>query len=104
MAVVRGAGVFHLVNEGRASRFELARETARLAGFDPDRVRPVSTTDFLARYPLPAPRPADGTLVNRRAAAMGVALRPWAEALAAYAPLLGRELGIAADNVSIPGG
>jgi dTDP-4-dehydrorhamnose reductase len=104
VAAVRGAGIFHLVNEGRASRFELARETARLAGIDPDRVRPVSTADFLARYPLPAPRPADSTLVNRRAAALGITLRPWEVALRHYAPTLGAELGLAADSVSIPGG
>jgi dTDP-4-dehydrorhamnose reductase len=104
LAAVQGAGVFHLVNEGCASRFALARATARHAGFDPNRVRPVSTADFLARYPLPARRPVDSTLANRRASALGITLRPWEDALRHYAPELGAELGIGADNVSIPGG
>jgi dTDP-4-dehydrorhamnose reductase len=93
LAALRGSGVFHLANEGRASRFELARETARLAGFDPERVRPISTEDFLARYPLPARRPPDSTLRNLRAANLGVTPRGWREALRAYAPSLAAEIG-----------
>ena len=34
------AGVLHYANAGRASWFDLARETFRRAGADPDRVRP----------------------------------------------------------------
>jgi dTDP-4-dehydrorhamnose reductase len=94
LAAARGAGIFHLVNQGRASRFELARETARLAGFDPDAVRPVSTSEFLARYPLPARRPANSTLRNFRAARLGVQLRDWREALADYVPSLAAEIGL----------
>jgi dTDP-4-dehydrorhamnose reductase len=67
-------------------------------------VRPVSTADFLARYPLPARRPVDSTLANRRASTLGITLRSWEDALGHYAPDLGAELGIGADNVSIPGG
>ena len=43
LASRRGEGVFHLVNGRRASRFTLARETARIAGFDPQQVTPIST-------------------------------------------------------------
>jgi dTDP-4-dehydrorhamnose reductase len=93
LAALRGSGVFHLVNAGRASRFELARETAREAGFGPGRVRPVTTEAFLARYPLPARRPADSTLRNVRAAALGIELRDWRAALGAYAPILASEIG-----------
>ncbi len=91
---IRGRGVFHLVNAGRASRFELARETARLAGFDPEFVRPISTKEFLKRYPLPARRPPNSTLLNVRAAQLGVTLRDWRAALASYAPTLARELDV----------
>jgi dTDP-4-dehydrorhamnose reductase len=97
VAARRGAGIFHLVNEGRASRFELARETARLAGLDPDLVRAISTAAFLERFPLPARRPADSTLCNARAAALGVNLRGWREALADYVPTLATELGLRND-------
>lgn len=102
LTVLRGAGVFHLVNEGRASRIELARETARLAGIDPELVKPVSTAAFLARYPLPARRPPDSTLRNTRAAALGIALRDWREALAAYVPKLAQDLWL--EPASIGGG
>jgi dTDP-4-dehydrorhamnose reductase len=94
VAARRGSGIFHLVNAGSASRFELAGETARFAGLDPETVRPISTAAFLDRYPLPARRPADSTLRNVRAAAIGVVLRDWRAALASYVPDLARELGL----------
>jgi dTDP-4-dehydrorhamnose reductase len=94
LAAVRGSGVFHLVNAGRASRFDLARETAREAGFDPELVRPVTTEAFLTRYPLPARRPADSTLRNLRAGALGIELRDWRAAVRAYAPVLAAEIGM----------
>lgn len=93
-AALRASGVLHLANEGGTSRFGLARETARLAGLPPELVRPTSTAAFLARYPLPAARPADSRLANIRAAALGVALRPWPDALADYVPHLAAELGL----------
>ena len=92
LAVTRGCGVFHLVNEGSASRFTLARETVRLAGYDPDLVRPISTEEFLKRYPLPARRPPDSTLRNTRAASLGIRLRDWRQALQTYVPDLMVEL------------
>jgi dTDP-4-dehydrorhamnose reductase len=93
LAAARGRGVFHLVNAGRASRFDLAREAARQAGFDPALVRPVTTEAFLMRYPLPARRPADSTLRNVRAGALGVELRDWRDALDAFASVLASEIG-----------
>jgi dTDP-4-dehydrorhamnose reductase len=92
LAIRRGEGMFHLVNEGRASRFGLARETARIAGFDLEQVRPISTEAFLERFPLPARRPADSALRNLRAAALGIRLRDWDEALGEYIPVLAAEL------------
>jgi dTDP-4-dehydrorhamnose reductase len=92
VAAERGGGIFHLVNEGRVGRFDLAQETARLAGLDVDRIRPVTTAEFLEQYPLPAARPADSTLRNRRAAERGVVLRDWRLALRAYLPTLAAEV------------
>ena len=81
LAIARGSGVFHLVNAGRASRFALAQEIARRTGFDPELVRPISTIEFLEKYPLPARRPADSTLRNLRAELLGVTLRDWRAAV-----------------------
>ncbi|MGH2614073.1 MAG: dTDP-4-dehydrorhamnose reductase [Thermomicrobiales bacterium] len=104
LAAARGSGIFHLVNEGRASRFALARHMATLAGFDPEQVRPVSTAAFLEQYPLPARRPPDSTLHNRRAAALGITLRGWREALEAYAPVLAAEMRARAVAAPVGGG
>ncbi len=97
MALVglRPAGILHLTNEGSTSRFELAREVATLAGLDPERIQPTTVEAFLREYPLPARRPADSSLENDRAASLGVVLRPWREALAAYVPKLVIELDTA---------
>jgi dTDP-4-dehydrorhamnose reductase len=46
--------LLHYANAGTASWFDLAQEVFRAAGLDPDRVRPVSSTEFVR----PAPRPA----------------------------------------------
>lgn len=94
LVAARGAGIFHLVNAGRATRYDLARAVAALAGFAPAAVAPTTTAAFLARHPLPARRPADSTLANTRAAALGITLRPWEDALAAYVPRLATELGL----------
>lgn len=94
-AAARASGVLHLANSGGASRFGLAQETARSAGLPDSLVQPTSTAAFLAKYPLPAARPADSRLVNTRAAALGVTLRDWRLALAEYVPLLAAELGLA---------
>ena len=72
-------GVLHYVNAGTASWFDLARETFRLVGADPARVRPVSTEAF----PRPAPRPAWSVLSTRVVDRAGLpAPRPWQGALA----------------------
>jgi dTDP-4-dehydrorhamnose reductase len=104
LAKRRGEGIFHLVNDGRASRFTLARETARVAGFDPEQVRPISTKAFLEQYPLPARRPADSTLRNLRAATLGVTLRDWREAVREYVPVLAAELLPERERASVGGG
>src|SRR5699024_8840188 len=89
----RPSGIMHLANEGSTSRFRLASEVAGVAGWDPGLVEPVSTEEFLAEYPLPARRPANSTLRNRRAAALGVRLPAWEDAVRRYGPELARESG-----------
>jgi dTDP-4-dehydrorhamnose reductase len=94
LAESRGSGIFHLVNAGRATRFELARAVATAAGYDPFVVAPVTAQEFLARYPLPARRPEDSTLASTRAAELGITLPPWQTSIDTYVPRLAAELGI----------
>ena len=72
-------GIFHLVNGGHASRFEWAR--AILDVRRPGReIRPIT----LAEYQRPSDPPRWGVLDTSKAAAAGVEMRPWQEALAEY--------------------
>jgi dTDP-4-dehydrorhamnose reductase len=74
-----GPGVLHFANAGQASWFDLARETFRLAGADPERVHPVDS----AAFPRPAPRPAWSVLSSEAwVAARLPAPRGWQDALA----------------------
>jgi len=52
------AGIYHATSSGQTTWFGLAREIFRLLGADPDRVRPVASSE-LSR---PAPRPAYSVL------------------------------------------
>jgi dTDP-4-dehydrorhamnose reductase len=72
------AGIFHLANEGHASRWEFARTILAQAGRGHVPVNPID------HYPRPAKPPAFAPLANTRAAALGIRLRPWQEALTAY--------------------
>jgi dTDP-4-dehydrorhamnose reductase len=95
LVAARGAGIFHLTNRGSASRFDLARAVAAAAGIDPSLVTPTTTATFLERFPLPARRPADSRLINVRATALDINLRPWQEAVIDHLPRLASELGVA---------
>lgn len=71
-------GVYHGTNSGQTTWFGFTREIFRLAGADPDRVRPTTTEAF----PRPAPRPAFSVLGHDRWAAAGLSpMRPWEAAL-----------------------
>lgn len=73
-------GIYHLVNEGRSSRFEFARHVLARSGFDDVTLTPVSQSEWLR----PATPPAHAVLVNQAAAALGITLRSWEDALSAY--------------------
>jgi dTDP-4-dehydrorhamnose reductase len=72
-------GTYHLANAGECSRKEWAEEVLRLVGLDVP-VEAVTQADFAA----PIRKPAYSTLANNRAAALGITLRPWREALREY--------------------
>ena len=77
----RRYGIYHLANEGGASRFDLALTALRIAGLS-TRVTPTTVVEYARRNPLSARRPADSRLRNFAAStALGIRLRPWAEAL-----------------------
>jgi len=73
-------GVYHLTNGGGCSRFQWAERVLALAGRRDVALRPVAQ----AEYDAPYRKPASSELANTAAAALGVVLRPWPEALAAY--------------------
>jgi dTDP-4-dehydrorhamnose reductase len=78
-------GVYHGTSGGDGSWFDLARETFRLVGADPDRVRPTNSAAFVR----PAPRPAYSVLGHDRWHATGIApIRDWRAALAVAFPAL----------------
>lgn len=68
-AIDRGAtGLLHLANQGEITWFGLAREVAEMAGLDPERVEPITTSEF----PRPARRPANSVLDSERLDALGL--------------------------------
>ncbi len=72
-------GIFHLTNRGSASRLDWAR--AILDVRRPGReIRPITR----AQYQRPSDPPAWGVLDTSKAAAAGVKLRAWQDALAEY--------------------
>jgi dTDP-4-dehydrorhamnose reductase len=73
-------GIFHLVNEGACSRFEFAREVVRLAGLDEGLIAPTRLADYVRSSTPPLYAPLDNVFAD----ALGVRLRPWQDALAAF--------------------
>jgi dTDP-4-dehydrorhamnose reductase len=74
LVVDRRPGVFHVTNQGAVSWFEFARAVLEVAGLDPERVRPIPTTDL--DPPRPAPRPANSVLDNAALRLGGLSLLP----------------------------
>ncbi len=70
-------GIYHLTNAGYCSRYEFACEILRLSGREHVPVEPIALADF-QRASTP---PCFAPLANTAAAALGITLRPWQEAL-----------------------
>jgi len=73
-------GIYHLVNEGRASRWTFARQILDLAGYSDTPIEKIA----LAEFSRPSTPPEYSVLKNTMAAALGIKLRPWEDAVAAY--------------------
>jgi dTDP-4-dehydrorhamnose reductase len=70
------AGVYHVVNTGAATWYDLGREAARILNCAP-RLRPVKVSDV----PLRAPRPQYCALSNAKLARAGFRMPTWQDAL-----------------------
>ncbi|MCC7360481.1 MAG: dTDP-4-dehydrorhamnose reductase [Anaerolineales bacterium] len=73
-------GLYHLTNAGHVSRYDYARKILELSGRGHVPVEPI----LLADYPRASTPPPFGALANTTAAALGISLRPWQEALADF--------------------
>ena len=72
-------GIYHLVNEGEASWFDLTRAIVEILGLKTE-VIPVDRGGRTGNMR----RPLYSVLGNVRARALGITLRPWREALKDY--------------------
>jgi dTDP-4-dehydrorhamnose reductase len=84
--VERGAppGVYPLANEGHCSRFEWAERVLALAGRGDVVLTAITLAAYYGRDPKAVRKPPSSALANTAAAALGVVLRPWPEALGEY--------------------
>jgi dTDP-4-dehydrorhamnose reductase len=73
-------GIYHLVNEGRASRWAFARAILDAIGMAETPIEKIA----LAEYPRPSTPPEYSVLKNSAAAQLGITLRPWQEALHSF--------------------
>jgi len=73
-------GIYHLTNSGYCSRYDYACRILALAGVAGAAVTPIT----LADYPRASTPPPFAPLANTAAAALGITLRPWEEALAEF--------------------
>ncbi len=78
-------GVYHLVNEGACSRFDMAGEILRLTGRAAVPLEPTTLSEF-QRDSTPPPY---APLANVAGAALGIRLRPWQAALAEFLAVTG---------------
>lgn len=78
-------GIYHLVNEGAASRLDFARALMRHSGRASVPVDPISSSAF-ERASTPPPY---APLTNNAAAALGIRLRPWDDAVAEFIEVAG---------------
>jgi len=82
-------GTFHVTNGGPTTWWGLAREVLELAGHDPERARPIATSQL--DPPRPAPRPRNSVLDGAALRSCGLPpLRHHADALGELVGRLGR--------------
>jgi dTDP-4-dehydrorhamnose reductase len=74
LAVARMPGVYHVTNQGAVSWYEFVQAIFVAAGFDPVRVKPISTAELVPARP--APRPANSVLDNAALRLQGIELLP----------------------------
>lgn len=73
-------GIYHLVNEGACSRYELARYALERAGLGDVSLQKISSFE----WPRPSTPPPYSALANLAGPLVGVRLRPWQEAVDAF--------------------
>jgi dTDP-4-dehydrorhamnose reductase len=73
-------GLYHCVNAGYATWFEVGREIAKMLGKSEAALKPVHVRDVA----LPAPRPVFAALSNAKLARAGFAMPSWQDAIARY--------------------
>ena len=73
-------GLYHVANEGRATRLDMARSVCEALDKRDVEILPVASTDF----PQAAPRPRSEVVRCRALEQAGLPPRPWREALAEY--------------------
>ena len=73
-------GIFHLAGSGSCSRYELAREVLALAGLGAVVLEPVTSDAF----PMKAARPLNSVLDCSKAAALGVTMPEWPDAVTRF--------------------
>ncbi|RRR66357.1 MAG: dTDP-4-dehydrorhamnose reductase [Candidatus Viridilinea halotolerans] len=78
-------GTYHVVNTGAASRYHFARVILDQAGYTALPLQPIRLADYQRASTPPPYTP----LANYAGAALGITLRPWEEALAAYLKAIG---------------
>ncbi len=78
-------GLYHCVNSGMCTWYELAVEMARQAGIEP-KLQPRPSTEVRLR----AARPAYSPLSNAKLAAAGIAMPSWQDAIGRYLALRAR--------------
>jgi dTDP-4-dehydrorhamnose reductase len=80
LIATKNYGIYHFINSGYCSRYQLARELLRLSGQLEVQVSPISSAEW-PRRTMPPPH---ALLLNTAGKALGISLRPWQEGLAAY--------------------
>lgn len=73
-------GIYHLVNEGWCSRHQFAQRVLAASARADIELTPIAHTE----WPRAAQPPLHAVLVNQAAAALGIRLRPWEEAVDEY--------------------